>query len=146
MFTFPAFTRSLIFEGAIREGVDTPSSSCFPGSAMLMTPDGAKLLGTSRVGDNVLVQSADGVQRFEKVTDFLHKTGTFAQFFVTIEHTFGVMRASANHLILKADGREFVANDARVGDALQTSWGVTTVLAVYESYEKMGMFAPLTSS
>eukprot|EP00929_Paragymnodinium_shiwhaense_P025980 TRINITY_DN15561_c0_g2_i1.p2 TRINITY_DN15561_c0_g2~~TRINITY_DN15561_c0_g2_i1.p2 ORF type:complete len:174 (+),score=34.82 TRINITY_DN15561_c0_g2_i1:828-1349(+) len=111
-----------------------------------MTPEGGKLLGTRSIGDKVLVQSADGVQRYEKVMDFLHKTGTFAQFFVTIEHTFGVMRASANHLILKADGGEFVADDARVGDALHTSQGIATVLAVYKSYEKMGMFAPLTSS
>eukprot|EP00929_Paragymnodinium_shiwhaense_P104543 TRINITY_DN69085_c0_g1_i1.p1 TRINITY_DN69085_c0_g1~~TRINITY_DN69085_c0_g1_i1.p1 ORF type:complete len:457 (+),score=47.07 TRINITY_DN69085_c0_g1_i1:92-1372(+) len=143
--SFPPFTTDLVYEATITEG-GVDSSSCFPGSARLTTPEGSKGLGTMSVGDVVLVKSADGAQRYEKIP-FLHSTGAHdEQDHVAIEHSHGTMRVSSSHLLLKAAGGEVAAKQVQVGQELQTLQGTSTVLAVSTSVEQAGMFAPLTSS
>jgi len=138
---------------------------CFPGEALVdVAGRGLTPMAALRTGDMVLVESKPSALSYASVLGFLHATPTFpgrAQrtHFLTIVHSEGQLRVSANHIIfLSSDGSgsarsDKTAGDAKIGDFLfvQASNGddrtvIAQVLSVKRSTGQLGMFAPLTAA
>jgi len=133
---------------------------CFPGDALVQVMDrGISPLTSLRVGERVLVQRPRGEIVYEPVLSFLHAVpgGRHrADEFLTVAHTRGQFRVSANHLVFVRQGHvsiDKLAADLDVGDQLMVATSPrldgaqqSTVLALHKSKGKSGMYAPLTAS
>jgi len=116
--------------------------SCFPGEAV------AQVMGRGEVrmsellsGDRVLAKSGT----YEPVLGLLHGIRLQPTEFLTVRHSRGELRASANHIVFANDVDMLVAS-LQVGDDLHSGDGKSMVLSVLRSVGSHGMFAPLTPS
>jgi len=133
--------------------------TCFPGDATAnVYGRGPTSIASLSVGDGVLVESVAGRLTFAPVLAFLHKVpGSLGLLHesVTVVHSQGTFRASANHLafVLSEAG---VRGDASVsalrpGDQLlvQSDSGKempSVILSIGVESTTTGMYAPFTSS
>eukprot|EP00929_Paragymnodinium_shiwhaense_P107306 TRINITY_DN733_c0_g1_i3.p1 TRINITY_DN733_c0_g1~~TRINITY_DN733_c0_g1_i3.p1 ORF type:complete len:440 (+),score=74.86 TRINITY_DN733_c0_g1_i3:55-1374(+) len=121
--------------------------SCFPGVATVDTLAGRVPLALLQAGDKVLVELAGGDRRYEEVLSFLHALPAnegASNAFYALEHLSGEFRASGNHVVFTADGKEVAVEEVRPGDQLRFEGAATTIVAVRESFGETGMYAPLT--
>merc|ERR1712232_1056178 len=105
------------------------------------------LISDLRAGD--LVQT--GGLTYEPVLGWLHQLRASNNVFLTVLHSAGEFRATANHLVFVADGNDRVSKalgDLRVGDQIfiNPSAAPSMILSVCESKSSIGMFAPFTAS
>jgi len=133
--------------------------ACFPGQAQVHTKEGLIDMSELLTGDEVLVETAEGVLAFEPVLTFIHTVPAHkTDGYVALKYEGGVFRASENHLVYLcgANGKEEErferrAGDVRVGDRLcglkrETGFLASEVFAVEQRRGARGMFAPLTFS
>eukprot|EP00929_Paragymnodinium_shiwhaense_P041873 TRINITY_DN21743_c0_g1_i1.p1 TRINITY_DN21743_c0_g1~~TRINITY_DN21743_c0_g1_i1.p1 ORF type:complete len:700 (+),score=90.41 TRINITY_DN21743_c0_g1_i1:257-2101(+) len=134
---------------------------CVPGEAVAMVQDQTGKIvpvpaGMLKTGDRVLVpQEGGAAETFEEIIGLLHDVGGDASY-VSVLHSEGELRLSANHLLFKrtsrpaaADGFEAVpAATLSVGDELWLSSELSSsrVLAVARDDTRLGMVSPLTPS
>lgn len=124
---------------------------CFPGEAKaIVRGQGATEMRDLKVGERVLIQKPSGSLDFEPILAFLHVAPTEPgrlDKYLTVMHSEGQVRASPNHVLFHADGRDTSAAKLAVGDELLTSEGrAAQVLEILESEGNSGMYAPLTAS
>lgn len=135
------------------------SPTCFPGDATVnVYGRGATDVASLSVGDSVLVESVAGGLTFAPVLAFLHKVpGTIGMSHesVTVVHSQGTFRASANHLafVLSEGGvrGDMPVSALRSGDQLlvQSASGKempSLILSISLESTSAGMYAPFTSS
>eukprot|EP00928_Gymnodinium_smaydae_P065085 TRINITY_DN48280_c0_g1_i1.p1 TRINITY_DN48280_c0_g1~~TRINITY_DN48280_c0_g1_i1.p1 ORF type:complete len:358 (-),score=35.61 TRINITY_DN48280_c0_g1_i1:134-1207(-) len=133
------------------------SPLCFPGHATV------KLRGRENapvselaVGDHILVRHASGSMLYEPILGFLHAVrgehGVTSSF-LTVEHSDGTFRASANHVVFVVSSsgtKDTSVRSLHVGDRLLISNGnatsYSTILSLRHDAGKTGMYAPLTAS
>lgn len=145
-------SRSYIHCSVRTESSNGMGAGCFPGGAVVHTPDGARDIGALRVGDRVLAADDSGKMVYTEVLTFIDRDPNTTRRFIEVTAENGVtITATASHLLLlaSADGwREAFAGDVRAGDVLLTRGQagvmrpsrVTHTRAVF----KRGVFAPLT--
>jgi len=134
-------------------------ASCFPGQAEVKIQDqGLVKINSLQVGDRVLVESSSsGKLVYEPVLSFIHSGGVGAKSeFLTIQHSTGSLRVSANHVLFVASafGRVDKAAERIVeGDELlvvpagaSELAAPSRVLSVTREVSNLGMYAPLTPS
>lgn len=116
-------------------------------------------LANLREGDDVLVEKAVGKVSYERVLSFIHATQPGNHRFLTAHHGYGLLRASANHIVFVATGdkcgrAEKTMAELQVGDRLlvQSEFGSGVKMVESEIFNidadvtKLGMFAPMTLS
>lgn len=138
------------FEAASAHNADLESeaateipSLCFPGEAAVhVIGRGDVRLSDLQAGDHVLDKSGT---TSEPVLGFLHAVLSQSNVFLTVIHSRGEFRASANHIVF-ANEKEMLVANAQVGDHLFVAEGKSLVLSVRRSISSQGMFAPLTAS
>eukprot|EP00929_Paragymnodinium_shiwhaense_P076420 TRINITY_DN3929_c0_g1_i4.p1 TRINITY_DN3929_c0_g1~~TRINITY_DN3929_c0_g1_i4.p1 ORF type:complete len:391 (+),score=56.72 TRINITY_DN3929_c0_g1_i4:1832-3004(+) len=137
--------------------VISKKAECFPADAFVVLPSSqrGRLLDQS-IGDDVLVQKVTGGLAFEPILGFVHslsqQTGQAPQHLVLIEHEFGELRVTANHLLF-VDGRDMAADYLAVGQRIRRSVDdneaaadTSRVLAVSRDLSDSGLISPVTAS
>eukprot|EP00929_Paragymnodinium_shiwhaense_P094781 TRINITY_DN5556_c0_g1_i1.p1 TRINITY_DN5556_c0_g1~~TRINITY_DN5556_c0_g1_i1.p1 ORF type:complete len:401 (+),score=60.20 TRINITY_DN5556_c0_g1_i1:151-1203(+) len=126
---------------------------CFPGHATVeVKGKGRRALRQLELGEEVLVSRSGGVLAFEPVHGYVHTLREPAAGYVSLEHTYGELRLSANHMLFvtSQDGTTAtkVAGEVQVGDvmALSQDAAVARVLALQDTSDASDMYAPLTGS
>jgi len=142
-------------------GVECVDSLCFPGDALVhVRGRGPAPIASLQAGEQVLVELLPGHVEFEPVLGFLHvlrADKNAAHRFLTVVHARGHLRASANHLVFRAEGALRTTTTVaglRPGDRIFVAspggndTGTTTseVLAILRGVTQLGMHAPLTPS
>merc|ERR1712125_273325 len=133
--------------------------TCFPGDAMVNVYNrGPTEIASLSVGDEVLVESVGGGRTFAPVLAFLHKVPGnigLSHKSVTVVHSQGTFRASANHLafVLSEGGvrGDMPVSTLRPGEQLlvQSASGEempSLILSSSLESTTAGMYAPFTSS
>merc|ERR1712038_2070052 len=96
-------------------------AECFPPSALVETPSGAKDLGTVEVGDEVLTPSG-----FSEVVGFLHRDLEQTTVFLNVTTAAGSLVVSHAHLVQTATGYK-QAQEIVPGDSVLYRSGPATV-------------------
>jgi len=119
------------------------SPTCFPGEATVQIEGaGQSPIADLRVGDRVLA-----AQGYETVLGFLHHQHGGSNKYLTVSHSDGEFRATANHLVFTPAGSTAVG-DLRVGEQIFVSASAppSRILEVRESTSSLGVFSPFTAS
>ncbi|XP_047984009.1 tiggy-winkle hedgehog protein [Leguminivora glycinivorella] len=147
-------SRSYIHCSVRTESSSGMGAGCFPGDAVVHTPEGARDIGTLRIGDRVLAADDSGKMVYSEVVTFIDRDPNATRRFIEITAENGVaITATPSHLILlaAADGwREAFAGDVRPGDVLLTR-GTGVVMRPSRvthtrPVHKRGVYAPLTKT
>jgi len=113
--------------------------SCFASDASVQTRNGAVMLKDLEVGADMLTASG-----YESVIGFLHSVQGEGSI-VTIQHTEGELRVTANHIVMTSQ-QEKAAAEIVVGDEVMTAHGASRVMSIRADSTSTGLTAPLTKS
>ncbi|XP_063360679.1 indian hedgehog protein-like [Cydia amplana] len=147
-------SRSYIHCSVRTESSSGMGAGCFPGGAVVHTPEGARDIGTLRIGDQVLAADDSGKMVYSEVVTFIDRDPNATRRFIEVTAENGVaITATPSHLLLlaAADGwREAFAGDVRPGDVLLTR-GIGSVMRPSRvthtrPVHKRGVYAPLTKT
>lgn len=128
-------------------GAAAEESECFPGEAMAQVYGrGAVSMASLQAGDLVQVKRASGDIAHEPVLGFLHSIHSEETSFVSVTHSKGQFRASANHLVFISQQLDKPVGDLEVGDQILADSMASTVLAIHRAFGQQGMYAPLTET
>ena len=145
----PSFKRIGVDDNADEKSNSTDSSkgsegkrSCFPGHAVVATPDGPMRMDQITVGS--VVQDGSGGS-YSEVTGFLHRSVSnmiSTEYLVLEFDDNGELEISENHRIFLADGVDVFARDVKVGDHIAGDKIVRSIGHVrHDSF-----FSPVTES
>eukprot|EP00929_Paragymnodinium_shiwhaense_P111242 TRINITY_DN789_c1_g1_i3.p1 TRINITY_DN789_c1_g1~~TRINITY_DN789_c1_g1_i3.p1 ORF type:complete len:414 (-),score=76.64 TRINITY_DN789_c1_g1_i3:204-1445(-) len=143
--TVPAGTIASFTPAAV-----SPAPACFAAEAAVLSEAGQMPLATVRSGEMLLAASGSHGFFADKVLGFLHDLREPAEM-LTIEHSSGELRVSANHKLLLEGSmgkavEEKQAQDVIAGDALFVGAESSMVLAVRHDATSSGLRSPVTAS
>eukprot|EP00929_Paragymnodinium_shiwhaense_P064797 TRINITY_DN32507_c0_g1_i1.p1 TRINITY_DN32507_c0_g1~~TRINITY_DN32507_c0_g1_i1.p1 ORF type:complete len:462 (+),score=65.09 TRINITY_DN32507_c0_g1_i1:177-1562(+) len=110
-----------------------PAPSCLAGDARVQTHTETVMLKDLELGDSVFTGSA-----YEEVIGFIHSTNAEQSSFISIEHTYGRLRVSSNHLVMTLDGEKADRSDQGLFSPLTPSGMVSVDNVSVSNYATIG--------
>ncbi|KAB7505983.1 Protein hedgehog [Armadillidium nasatum] len=144
----------------------TKLTGCFPGEAIVDTPEGPLPLALLKIGDKVKVLRSDGMLTFSPVLMFLHEDPTHQRNFLSISTSSGmVLNLTPSHLLFTlrsyrapsnpvfresfSVGEVVLAGSVNLGDYLFVTQNDSSVrldkIVDINSIFRKGVYAPLTA-